>query len=215
MPTAAEVQADAQIDAAEIARDAANAGGLKDAQARFFDAQTQGQVNQNAEVALNAGAARGLQLAETFKSGEEARQIAPNALANRGLIGAQTKTLTQLTDPIGDVGFRALYAGAGQAGINPATVPIKRGLGLKTGTAKVPGKGDGMKDTVDAKLAPGEAVLNKAAAEHLGRGLISLLNKLGRQKMGMPEPDEAAPAADGQQHFMCGTEEVMSAKRKR
>lgn len=57
--------------------------------------------------------------------------------------------------------------------------------GFKKGTAKVPGKGDGTKDTVNAKLAPGEAVLNKAAAEHMGRGLIEALNKLGAEKMGM------------------------------
>lgn len=57
--------------------------------------------------------------------------------------------------------------------------------GQKRGIAKVPGKGSGHVDTVHAKLAPGEAVLNKAAAEHLGRGVIKALNALGRQKMGM------------------------------
>lgn len=59
------------------------------------------------------------------------------------------------------------------------------GYGLRMGTARVPGKGDGTKDTVKAKLAPGEAVLNKGAAEHLGRGLIAALNKHGAAKMGM------------------------------
>lgn len=54
------------------------------------------------------------------------------------------------------------------------------------GTARVPGKGDPRKDTVPAKLAPGEAVLNKPAADMAGRGLIAALNKLGAQKMGMP-----------------------------
>lgn len=58
-------------------------------------------------------------------------------------------------------------------------------MGYKKGTAKVPGKGDGTKDTVPAKLAPGEAVLNKAAAEHMGRGLIGALNQMGAEKMGM------------------------------
>lgn len=61
----------------------------------------------------------------------------------------------------------------------------KAGLGLKKGITKVPGKGSGKVDKVPAKLAPGEAVLNKAAAEHLGRGVITALNALGRQKMGM------------------------------
>jgi hypothetical protein len=58
-------------------------------------------------------------------------------------------------------------------------------LNLKKGIARVPGKGDGTKDTVKAKLAPGEAVLNKAAADGMGRGLIAALNKMGAKKMGM------------------------------
>jgi hypothetical protein len=58
-------------------------------------------------------------------------------------------------------------------------------LTFAAGTAKVPGKGDGTKDTVKAKLAPGEAVLNKAAAEGMGRGLIAALNMAGARKMGM------------------------------
>lgn len=57
--------------------------------------------------------------------------------------------------------------------------------GAKRGLTKVPGKGSGHVDTQPMKLAPGEAVLNKAAAEHLGRGVIKALNALGRQKMGM------------------------------
>lgn len=61
----------------------------------------------------------------------------------------------------------------------------KAKLGLKKGITKVPGKGSGKVDKVKATLAPGEAVLNKAAAEHLGRGVITALNALGRQKMGM------------------------------
>lgn len=58
-------------------------------------------------------------------------------------------------------------------------------LGFAKGTAKVPGKGDGTKDTVPAKLAPGEAVLNKAAAQSVGRGLIAALNAAGARKMGL------------------------------
>lgn len=53
------------------------------------------------------------------------------------------------------------------------------------GTARVPGKGSPKKDTVKAKLAPGEAVLNAEAAETMGRGLIAALNQMGAQKMGL------------------------------
>lgn len=58
-------------------------------------------------------------------------------------------------------------------------------LGLAGGTARVPGQGDGTVDKVPAVLAPGEAVLNRAASDALGRGLIAALNGAGRQKMGM------------------------------
>ena len=53
------------------------------------------------------------------------------------------------------------------------------------GTARVPGKGSGKVDTVPAVLAPGEAVLNKAAAEMMGRGTIAKANAAGARKMGM------------------------------
>lgn len=57
--------------------------------------------------------------------------------------------------------------------------------GYAKGIAKVPGKGSPKKDTVKAKLAPGEAVLNADAAETMGRGLIAALNQVGAQRMGL------------------------------
>lgn len=65
------------------------------------------------------------------------------------------------------------------------------GKGLKMfvaagGRTRVPGQGSGKVDTVPAMLAPGEAVLNKGAAEHVGRGKIVKLNKIGLKKMGVP-----------------------------
>jgi hypothetical protein len=62
----------------------------------------------------------------------------------------------------------------------------KGSTGYKKGITRVPGKGDGTKDTVKGKrLAPGEAVLNKAAADMIGRGLITHANKAGAQQMGL------------------------------
>lgn len=59
-------------------------------------------------------------------------------------------------------------------------------LGLKAkGETKVPGKGSGKVDKVPRLLAPGEAVLNKAAAGMLGRKKIAELNKKGAKKMGL------------------------------
>ncbi|MDR3427799.1 hypothetical protein [Silvimonas sp.] len=71
------------------------------------------------------------------------------------------------------------------------------------GTAKVPGKGKPNKDTVPAMLAPGEAVLNQGAADHVGRNLIDVLNAIGAHKMaqqGNPPPGPGGapvPAAGG------------------
>ena len=61
----------------------------------------------------------------------------------------------------------------------------KQPIEARSGNNKVPGKGDGRTDTQHAMLAPGEAVLNKAAAEYLGRATIDVLNHVGRIKMGL------------------------------
>lgn len=60
-----------------------------------------------------------------------------------------------------------------------------RGPGYAKGTARVPGKGAPTKDTVKARLAPNEAVLNAAAADLLGRGFIERLNQIGAHKLGI------------------------------
>jgi hypothetical protein len=62
---------------------------------------------------------------------------------------------------------------------------LRQFQGFAKGTARVPGKGSGKVDTVPAVLAPGEAVLNKAAAEKMGRGTIAKANAAGARKMGM------------------------------
>ena len=59
------------------------------------------------------------------------------------------------------------------------------GAGYMFGANEVPGQGTGRTDTVPAMLAPHEAVLNKAAADILGRGLIAALNAQGVKQMGM------------------------------
>jgi hypothetical protein len=69
--------------------------------------------------------------------------------------------------------------------------------GYDTGTSMVPGKGSPTGDSVSANLSPGEAVLNVAAAEHLGRSTIDFLNAIGAQKMGLDvgaTADKSSPA---------------------
>jgi len=59
------------------------------------------------------------------------------------------------------------------------------GAGYLFGAPTVPGEGTGTVDTVPAMLAPHEAVLNRAAADMLGRGLIASLNSRGARQMGI------------------------------
>lgn len=85
--------------------------------------------------------------------------------------------------------------------------------GHAKGTAQVAGKGSGKVDTVPAMLAPGEAVLNKGAAEHMGRDNIKSLNAVGLLKMGMPAGKPAPKAAPkGKQKFASGTDNVQQAQ---
>jgi hypothetical protein len=86
----------------------------------------------------------------------------------------------------GGSGFSDASAPGNGSGFQDVYAPRPRPVGgLKTGTTKVPGKGSGKVDTVPAMLAPGEAVLNKGAAEHVGRQNIEAANQIGLAKMGM------------------------------
>lgn len=163
----------------------------------------------------NQGLMARSQAAENFAKagliGEQAQQVAPTAAVERdftgaraGLTGAQTAQTSMATQLMPrEVAAREEQA---RASVLSARASQSRAddyssyqrlmedlmrqknqpsTGYAKGTARVPGKGDGTKDTVKAKLAPGEAVLNKAAAEGMGRGLIAALNKMGAKKMGM------------------------------
>lgn len=117
---------------------------------------------------------------DTPKSGplgpETEEQRAFNYGVRQGVAPVATNTIDRVsTGTIGSSGLNAF-------GLSGPETEEKL---FRMGTARVPGKGDGTKDTVKAKLAPGEAVLNKAAADKMGRGLIAALNKMGAQKMGL------------------------------
>lgn len=118
--------------------------------------------------------------------------------ARQGLIKQQSKVVVPLAiSEIANTRANTGYTQANTFGVQednigkvernaPGTQSIfDRLFGFAKGTAKVPGKGDGTEDTVPTMLAPGEAVLNKHAAESLGRGFIDALNKVGAQKMGL------------------------------
>ena len=84
---------------------------------------------------------------------------------------------------IGDVGAPPGFAmGTPSVPPNPG-YPF--GAGYLFGATTVPGQGSGTVDQVPAMLAPHEAVLNKAAADMMGRGRIAALNAAGTRQMGM------------------------------
>lgn len=111
--------------------------------------------------------------------------ITPNASLTQAIqprlfpSGAPSFDSTSPTGTGSPVG--SLFHGIGGGG-NIADVS---GFGFSSGATKVPGQGDGTVDKVPAMLAPGEAVLNRAAAEHLGRHTIEFLNQIGAAKMGL------------------------------
>jgi hypothetical protein len=158
----------------------------QEADARTVGAQRQ-FVNQGIE-----GGAGDIALDPLTEQLKEA-QLA-NAQAQLGLTKAQTlgvKTATSNADTEGVAALKALN-GSGENGMlqGPLAEAFadfleSRGGGNAKGLTRVPGKGDGTKDKVVTAVAPGEAILNKKAADKLGRGLIAALNAQGARKMGL------------------------------
>lgn len=74
-------------------------------------------------------------------------------------------------------------------------------LGYADGTEHVDAHNGatGLVDTVPAELAPGEAVLNRPAAEHLGRGFIKMLNDYGMHQMEIEKQDPNVQAQMAQE----------------
>lgn len=137
------------------------------------------------------------------------------------LEGSETATNQYQLAPASSEFLKSIFGRFNQGGqtvqpFNKGTADVEPN-GYKSGKTKVPGKGDGKTDTVPSMLAPGEAVLNKAAAEHLGRDTIGLLNAIGEVKMGMdgnatsgqgPVGQADPSAAGGQPGYATGTTNV-------
>jgi len=97
------------------------------------------------------------------------------------------RPMAPLTGPVATIGIRGA-TGMTRVPPNPG-YPF--GAGYLFGATAVPGQGSGTVDKVPAMLAPHEAVLNKAAADKLGRGKIAALNAAGAKQMGL---SRGAPA---------------------
>lgn len=166
----------------------------KTAQANIMGAQTNRMVAPSEIESNLAGASNNR--AQARKTNVFTDPLSDSARQQIGVDQGLTPSVTTYTEPV-PLGFTtpageepkkrsnelldSLLSPLGDFSMGTTRKPLT----LAKGIAKVPGKGSGKVDKVPAKLAPGEAVLNKAAAEKMGRGLIAALNKQGARKMGM------------------------------
>lgn len=178
-------------------------------------ANTQAQLMPGEAAARNFATAAGgnMSNAQAQLFGANAAQVPGQAASEEQQRGAESGLLSAQTQGalgrnfLSDDASRAiqdrLHAGGWNVGggVNMGFAKGTSGVpGYADGTdgvGKVPGKGDGTVDTQRTILAPGEAVLNKGAAEHLGRDTIALLNAVGLHKMGMSGPG-APPSPEPQ-----------------
>lgn len=181
----AQQQADADTNRAGAAVMGAQTDQARMPWQNFLDKAQGGLLGQQAnEFAANSAAARTLDYAN-------ADQSLASASASRDQIRAAPDDFLRA---YGEArGLRAeerpMPYGMRSLSRSPSVEELERsnrfiGWNAK-GLTRVPGKGSGKKDTKVSAVAPGEAILNKAAADMLGRGLISTLNQKGARKMGM------------------------------
>ena len=169
MGAAAVDQASAAHESAAAAQTGANAQMIgQQGQAAFHRAQA-GMVQPLGESEIGLqGTQGGYYGAQSNLTNQNAAMVKPLAGSEIDLRKAQTS---------------GAYQGSGE---------------FATGTSHVNAPGDGTVDTTKAKLANGEAVLNKGAAEHLGQPAIQALNAVGMLRMGMV-PGQAPQAPQAQQ----------------
>jgi hypothetical protein len=191
------------------------------AQAAYLNAQA-GQVAPNAESERALRGSQGNVFNEEATKQHQLNQIMPGFLqkylgGRMGIpeIGGGQPTLDDLADPY--------HFSRGTADV-PAS-PQERAhfhglLKAMNGANRVPGKGSGNVDTVPAMLAPGEAVLNKHAAELIGRDKIAAANAIGVAKQEQEGVGMAAPKGGGRRYaggaqnvpgYADGTSDIMGA----
>ena len=138
--------------------------GLESAQEGYYGQQGQAAIMHGQAAGVSAGASVTQAQAALIQARAAAAAGAKNAETNR--LGTES-----------EIGARS--QGSGE---------------FATGTSRVRAPGDGTVDTTKAKLANGEAVLNRGAAEHLGQPAIQALNAVGMLRMGMvPGSNTQAP----------------------
>ena len=209
MSAAAQDQARAAHKSAAASQTGANAQMIgQQGQANLHNAQA-GMVKPLGESEIGLQTAQGGYYgAQSNLANQNAAQVAPLAGSEIGLQGHQgiyydkmgTAALMHGAAAGVSAGAAATSAATG-ADIGGAQIrQLDQGSGaFATGTSRVSAPGDGTVDTTKARLANGEAVLNRGAAEHLGQPAIQALNAVGMLRMGMvPGQNTQAPQASGQ-----------------
>ena len=175
---------------------------LNTQQGRYLSAQTQAYGPEAAARIAQMRAGAGLTSAQTGLTSEQTQMLPLSTMAGVGLTAAQAEAAraqATLTGAMAGWDPNSFAGGTAAVPAKPTTSAKnpKQTVEARSGKDKVPGKGSGKVDTQHAMLAPGEAVLNKAAAEYLGRATIDVLNHVGRIKMGL---DTTNPAGDSSTH---------------
>ena len=164
--------------------------GLRGAQGNYYGAETKNIMAQHDPANLDFGT-----LVHHARSvlgyPDEPAPSAGTPLI--GIAGPSQPASSPLAGPYAS--YRSILDG-GPMGATPDEIQDQDqdAVGHASGTSKIPGEGSGKVDTVPAMLAPGEAVLNKGAAEHMGRGMIKQLNDLGLAKMGVAQDAKSGSA---------------------
>ena len=169
-------------------------------QAKLHNAQA-GMVKPlgESEIGLQ-GAQGGYYDAQSNLANQNAAQVAPLAQSTIGYQGAMGSAAIMHGQAAGvSAGAASRNADTLRMGTESEIGARSQGSGeFATGTSRVSAPGDGTVDTTKAKLANGEAVLNKGAAEHLGQPAIQALNAVGMLRMGMvPGQNAQAPQGGG------------------
>ena len=177
------------LEAGQVGADASARRGLEGAQTSLFGNQA-GVVAPNAqsEIASRNAGTQGQILSNLASPLKTASGLATDALQRQGYAyqNLPSASLGPATDTIGSLGGTGSTAGISGGG-DPTKIQgdetggmILNAKDAALGKAKKPGP----TDTVPVMLTPGEAVLNKGAADHYGPALIEHMNKMGLMRMG-------------------------------
>jgi hypothetical protein len=180
-----------------LRQQATDEGQLKRAQASLVSSQA---ATNPAEAAAREAAGYGA-AAQSQGAGAYSRALAAAepglASSEIGLRGAQTEegqataglTRTQNQNIGSQVPQYLLDLFGKRSSGSGIDLPTLNNFSKGTDNVKGPAPKAGAKttDTTPAMLTPGEAVLNKAATEHLGRDTIDVLNAIGNIKLGQTD----------------------------